>query len=103
MAGQTCRDTGGHESSGLGIGGGRIHVRGGRGAGVRAAADRGTADRTNGAHPLVQLVRLTSGMAGNDPTSRGRRIVLLSALLHGIAEGGWNTEDGAPPIQQLYA
>ena len=48
---------------------------------------RGTADRQSGPHPLVQPVRSAARLAGHHAASRGGRLVVLPAFLHGPAAG----------------
>ena len=62
---------------------GRVDVRSRGGAGVRIAAHRGTADGQGRSHPLVQPVRSSARVAGDDASPRSGGVFLLSSLLHG--------------------
>ncbi len=50
---------------------------------------RGIADWQCGSHPLVQPLRSSADLAGNHAPPRGRRLLLLSALLYGPGSRRW--------------
>src|SRR5438046_1477013 len=92
MARQIEGNSGGHIAAAVGQRGRRIDVRSGGGTRVRGAADGGATYRSRSPHSLVQPVRSSEGVARHDAAPRGRRIVVLPALLHGPDPGRWNPE-----------
>ena len=55
------------------------------------------------AHPLVQPVRSPARLAGDHPPSRGGRLVLLPALLHGPAARGRHAQARARGTSRIHA
>src|ERR1051326_420494 len=103
MAGEVERDPRGDRSAAVGVGGWSVDVRGRRGSGIRAKEDCRVADRAGAEDPLVQFVRSTSRVAGNDAASRGGGIGLLPPLLYGTVTRGWHSETGVEAFSGIHA
>src|SRR3954471_7761787 len=83
VAEQARRSRASDLASVVGVGGGRVDLWRRGGAGVRAEADGRSSGRTGRARPLVQPLRFAARMAGYDPASGSRRVVVLPSLLYG--------------------
>src|SRR5215213_3464790 len=102
MARTDCRNSGCHFASCLGDGGWHFDLWCGGSTGVRAASYGGAAYRKRAANTLVQLVRPAKGVAGDDSPSRGRRLLLLSALLYGTAQRRRKSQTSLKAFRRVY-
>ena len=84
---------GGNRPAGLGERGRRVDLRRGGSAGVRLAADGGTADRPGTAHSLVQPLRPAARLAGDDPPPEAEGSSYYRHFYMGLLR-----EDGSPKL-----
>src|SRR3954447_5382368 len=92
-----------HGPANLGLGSGCVHLWRRRGAGVRAETHGRIAGRSCRARALVQPLRSSTRLAGDDTTPRSGGVVVLPPFLYGPAARRWVAETGAEAFLETDA